>query len=73
MLDTHPHYKGLHEKDSLFYDPWAKRPVETRLWSSGVGENGKGGWVDMTSEEGRKWWAEGVQSLIELGVDGMWK
>jgi len=27
----------------------------------------------MTSEAGRAWWAKGVQSLIDLGCDGMWK
>jgi alpha-glucosidase (family GH31 glycosyl hydrolase) len=73
MLDTHPDYKTLYENDAHFHDPWAKKPVKTRIWSSGVGDNGKGSWVDMTSEAGRKWWANGVQSLVDLGVDGMWK
>ncbi|EJT47313.1 glicosidase [Trichosporon asahii var. asahii CBS 2479] len=58
--------------NALFYDPHTKRPVVTRIWSSGVGVNGRGSWVDMTSEAGRKWWADGVRGLIELGVDGMW-
>ncbi|WVF67168.1 hypothetical protein IAT40_001914 [Kwoniella sp. CBS 6097] len=71
-LVTHPHYERLHSADALFHDPMLNKPVVTRIWSSGVGDNEKGSWVDMTSEEGRKWWAEGVRSLIELGCDGMW-
>jgi alpha-glucosidase (family GH31 glycosyl hydrolase) len=73
MLEQHPHYKGLHEADALFHDPWTKKPVKTRIWSSGVGDNGKGSWVDLTSKAGREWWAKGVQSLVDLGCDGMWK
>ncbi|WVQ79018.1 hypothetical protein IAT38_001110 [Cryptococcus sp. DSM 104549] len=71
-LQTHPHYPHLHSQDALFRDPLIDKPVVTRIWSAGVGDNEKGSWVDMTSEEGRKWWAEGVQSLVDLGVDGMW-
>lgn len=73
VLQTHPHYKDLHSSNALFYDPYSKSPVVTRIWSSGVGDNEKGSWVDMTSEEGRQWWADGVKSLIDLGVDGMWE
>ncbi|KIR27982.1 glicosidase, partial [Cryptococcus deuterogattii LA55] len=72
VLRTHPHYKDLHSSNALFYDPYSKAPVVTRIWSAGVGDNEKGSWVDMTSEEGRRWWADGVKSLIDLGVDGMW-
>ncbi|KAK8861546.1 hypothetical protein IAR55_002368 [Kwoniella newhampshirensis] len=71
-LQTHPHYKRLEKEDALFHDPIMKASVLTRIWSSGVGVSEKGSWVDMTSEGGRKWWAEGVQSLIDLGCDGMW-
>ncbi|WWC87844.1 uncharacterized protein L201_002741 [Kwoniella dendrophila CBS 6074] len=71
-LTSHPHYKKLEAGDALFRDPEIDEPVVTRIWSSGVGDNEKGSWVDMTSEEGRNWWAEGVRSLIELGCDGMW-
>ncbi|OCF57943.1 glicosidase [Kwoniella mangroviensis CBS 10435] len=71
-LQTHPHYKRLESGDALFRDPAIDEPVVTRIWSSGVGDNEKGSWVDMISEEGRKWWAEGVRSLIEAGCDGMW-
>ncbi|WVR03862.1 hypothetical protein IAU60_000860 [Kwoniella sp. DSM 27419] len=71
-LVTHPHYKRLKAADALFHDPLVKDSVVTRIWSSGVGDNEKGSWVDMTSKEGRKWWAEGVRSLIEAGCDGMW-
>lgn len=73
VLETHPSFKRLHESNALFYDPFVKKPVVTRIWSSGVGVNGRGSWVDMTSEDGRRWWAEGVRGLLDLGVDGMWK
>lgn len=73
VLETHPSYKQLFQSNALFYDPHAKKPVVTRIWSSGVGVNGRGSWVDMTSREGRQWWADGVRSLLDLGVDGMWK
>jgi alpha-glucosidase (family GH31 glycosyl hydrolase) len=73
MLQSHPSYDSLYQSDALFYSSISKGPVVTRIWSSGVGVNGKGSWVDMTSPEGRQWWADGVKGLIELGVDGMWK
>lgn len=73
VLETHPSFKALHDANALFFDPHLRKPVITRIWSSGVGVNGRGSWVDMTSEAGREWWAEGVRSLIALGVDGMWK
>lgn len=73
MLQSHPSYKMLHDADALFHDPLRDAPVVTRIWSSGVGVNGKGSWVDMTSAEGRQWWADGVNELIALGVDGLWK
>ncbi|GMK58358.1 hypothetical protein CspeluHIS016_0503900 [Cutaneotrichosporon spelunceum] len=72
MLTSHPDYDSVFKADGLFHAPLAKGPVVTRIWSSGVGVNGKGSWVDMTSVPGREWWAAGVKSLINLGVDGMW-
>jgi len=73
LLGTHPHYDGLYKADAFFHDPWTKSPVQVRIWSSGVGTTAKGGWSDLTSKEGREWWGKGVQSLIDLGVDGAWK
>jgi alpha-glucosidase (family GH31 glycosyl hydrolase) len=73
VLLTHPHYAELYDTDALFHDPWTEKSVVTRIWSAAVGDNAKGSWIDMTSEAGRAWWARGVQSLIELGVDGMWE
>jgi alpha-glucosidase (family GH31 glycosyl hydrolase) len=72
-LTSHPHYKHLHDSDAFHHDPFTGQPVVTRLWSAGVMENGKGGWSDLTSKAGRDWWGKGVKSLIDLGVDGMWK
>jgi alpha-glucosidase (family GH31 glycosyl hydrolase) len=36
-------------------------------------QSAKGGWSDLTSKAGREWWAKGVESLIDYGMDGMWK
>ncbi|KAH7104911.1 putative glicosidase [Auriculariales sp. MPI-PUGE-AT-0066] len=71
-LATHQNYNELHAANALFHDPFTSKPVVTSLWSSAVGMNAKGSWVDMTSQPGRDWWYRGVQSLIELGVDGAW-
>lgn len=73
LLGTHPAYERLRKADAFFVDPDTDKPVTVRIWSSGVGTTAPGGWSDQTSEEGRKWWGEGVQSLIDLGCDGMWK
>ncbi len=73
VLSTHPDYNHLRSSGALFYDPFKKDQVETRLWSSGIGQSGKGGWVDMTHPAGYTWWCKGVQSLIDVGADTMWK
>lgn len=73
MLVNHPDYERLKKGDGLFYDPISKGPSKQNLWSSGEGESGDGSWVDLTASETRKWWSQGVQSLIDLGVDGMWE
>ncbi|KAH8807103.1 putative glicosidase [Xylogone sp. PMI_703] len=72
ILRTHPAYAKLEKGDGLFYDPISKGPSKQNLWSTGEGESGDGSWVDFSSAETRKWWSQGVQSLIDLGVDGMW-
>lgn len=73
MLNIHPQYAKVHDNEGLFWDDHVKAPAQTRIWSSGIGCNGKGSWVDMTSATGRQWWADGVKSLIDAGMDGMWK
>lgn len=73
MLASHPHYKRVHDADGFFHNPHTGKSVEVRIWSSGVGTTAPGGWSDLTSNEGRAWWGDGVKSLIDLGVDGMWK
>lgn len=73
MLLTHPAYERVKKGDGLFYDPISKGPSKQNLWSTGEGESGDGAWVDLSSREARKWWSEGVQGLIDIGVDGMWE
>jgi alpha-glucosidase (family GH31 glycosyl hydrolase) len=63
----------LYDKNALHHDPWTGKPVTTRIWASGVMQSAKGGWSDLTSKAGREWWAKGVESLIDYGMDGMWK
>ena len=75
LLSTHPDYKKLEAAGALFKDPYYDPPatVTTSIWSSGVGSSEKGSWSDMTAAATRKWWHEGVKSLVELGCDAMWK
>jgi alpha-glucosidase (family GH31 glycosyl hydrolase) len=72
LLRNHPASDRLIKGEGLYYDPFTKGPSKQNLWSGGEGESGAGSWADFTSEETRKWWAEGVQKFIDLGVDGMW-
>ena len=73
MLLTHPAYERMRNGDGLFFDPIFKGPSKQNLWSVGEGESGDGSWVDLSASEARRWWSEGVQSLVDLGVDGMWE
>lgn len=73
VLATHPDYAALQKAGALFYDPVRQANVTTQIWSSDVGANEKGAWVDMTHPAGRKWWCDGVESLVKLGCDAMWK
>lgn len=69
ILRTHPANSRLLNGNGLYYDPITKGPSKQNLWASGEGD---GSWVDFSAPETRRWWAEGVKSLIDLGVDGMW-
>lgn len=73
ILRTHPATDHLIQAKGLYYDPISKGPSKQNLWSTGEGESGDGSWVDLSAPETRKWWSEGVQSLIDLGVDGIWE
>lgn len=72
LLRTHPASDRLIKAEGLYYDLLTKGPSKQNLWSSGEAESGAGSWADFTSAETRKWWAEGVQKFVDLGVDGMW-
>ena len=68
ILQSHPQYGWLWDKDAMHHDTATDKPVVTRIWASGEGQSAKGGWSDLTSKAGREWWAKGVQTLIDLGV-----
>ncbi|CAK7230555.1 hypothetical protein SEUCBS140593_007628 [Sporothrix eucalyptigena] len=72
VVQTHPAYKRLDAANDLFYDPISKGSSKQNLWSAAEGESALGSWVDLSGVEAQRWWAEGVQGLIDLGVDGMW-
>ena len=73
ILQSHPAYEMLKEGGGLFFDPITGGPAVQNLWASKEGFSKDGSWVDMTAPSSRQWWAEGVKSLIKLGVDGMWE
>lgn len=71
VLETHPAFWELaHQR--AFFETTEGKPAMTRLWSAGLGENGRGSWLDMTSGAAQKWWYTGIKTLIEMGVAGIW-
>ncbi|KAK1752037.1 glycosyl hydrolases family 31-domain-containing protein [Echria macrotheca] len=72
LLVAHPDYDRLRQGDGLFYDPISNGPSRQNMWTGGFGESGDGSWADFTAPETRRWWAEGVRGLLELGFDGIW-
>lgn len=71
VLETHPEYQALAERGAFFETTEGKVAV-TRLWSAGLGESGRGSWLDMTSSAAQEWWYTGVKGLIKLGIAGIW-
>jgi len=71
LLVTHPAYENLARGRGFFETPDGKIAV-TRVWSAGLGENGDGSLLDMTSLTAQKWWYAGVAELLNSGIDGIW-
>ena len=71
LLVTHPAYRDLAGSGAFFETPDGKVAV-TRVWSAGLGENGDGSWLDMTSLAAQNWWYSGVTELLNLGIDAIW-
>ncbi|KAK5656081.1 hypothetical protein OQA88_5220 [Cercophora sp. LCS_1] len=72
ILVSHPHYDRLRAGDGLFHDPYTGTHAKQNMWSGAIGESGDGSWVDFSSPATRKWWAEGIDTLLEAGFDGIW-
>ena len=71
VLETHPAFQALADQGGLFQTADGKVAV-TRLWCAGLGESGRGSWLDMTSSAAQTWWYNGVKSLLAMGVAGIW-
>jgi alpha-glucosidase (family GH31 glycosyl hydrolase) len=71
LLVTHPQYREVADAGGFFETPDGQVAM-ARLWSAGLGENGDGSWLDMTSVTAQKWWYAGISELLTLGVEGIW-
>ena len=43
-----------------------------RLWAAGAGQSGQGSYIDFLGSNGRQFWKNGIKSLLECGIDGIW-
>jgi len=71
VLEAHPAYKMLADNGAFFKTEEGTESV-TRVWSAGLGESGRGSWLDMTSSAAQEWWYEGVRGLLNMGIEGIW-
>ncbi|KAM7190838.1 glycoside hydrolase family 31 protein [Rhypophila sp. PSN 637] len=72
LLTMHPDYRRLEDEKGLFFDPLTQKAGRQNLSNNAEDQNGDGSWADFSAPETRRWWAEGIKGLIELGVDGIW-
>ncbi|KAH8826837.1 glycosyl hydrolases family 31-domain-containing protein [Flagelloscypha sp. PMI_526] len=72
VSNFHQSFEDLRVKKALFHDPITGQHSQTQVWSGLWAENSYGCWVDMTSQEGREYWRNGVKDLVRRGVDSLW-
>ena len=72
LLTIHPEYEAMKKSNGFVIDSDTNGPSTTRLWSGGAGETCSGSYFDFSSSSGRKFWKQGVRSLLETGVTGIW-
>ncbi|KUL82919.1 hypothetical protein ZTR_10379 [Talaromyces verruculosus] len=72
VLSSHPDFPKLKDTNALFTDPDTNLPGYMDVWSAGGGQGAEGCHIDFSSQDGFKWWFEGVQKLANAGIDGIW-
>ncbi len=72
LLYNHPQFAEMDNAKGLLIDPVTKTSSLCRLWAAGAGESGQGSYIDMVGKSGRTFWKDGVNSLLNVGIDGIW-
>lgn len=70
LLIAHPDYVKLCYRQGFFMAD--DMPCRSYLWRAGAGELGLGSYIDFSSLAGRAFWKEGIKSLLDVGIDGIW-
>ncbi|KAI9329321.1 glycosyl hydrolases family 31-domain-containing protein [Obelidium mucronatum] len=72
LLSQHPKYQQVYDADGFIKNSETNLPRSTRLWSAGNGATSTGSYFDLSSAAGRKFWQEGVKSLLAAGIESIW-
>ncbi|KAJ1565042.1 hypothetical protein HK405_013301, partial [Cladochytrium tenue] len=72
LLAAHPDYERVKAARGFVWDNDTDSPCVCRLWSAGGGTSATGSYVDFSSAAGRKYWKDGVKSLLAVGIEGIW-
>jgi hypothetical protein len=83
VLDVHPWRSGMSDKvfvqaasDSSFLPAGSEsglRPEKSMLWSSGLGDNACGSYIDFSGFAGADWWKTHLmEELLDNQLTGVW-
>jgi alpha-glucosidase len=73
LLESHPAYAELAASGGFVKDSESDDPAPARFWAGGAFQNGKGAYVDFTSQAGYDWWKSSLKrQLLDYGVDSAW-